>query len=457
MKTTAMLLVLLLVCAAAVSAKGPRVVTYQGRLTDASGAPVPDGTYNITFSIYKTPTGTDSLWTSDAQSVTITGGLFSYDLGSNVPLPTRVFDNNVRYLGIKVGSDAELTPRIQLMSVPYAVESLYSDSADYLGDLGPDDIVHVVGDTMSGPLVFEGDGGTTNARIHSENEYANLFLRDNDDNKVALYGQLYGTLFLRDTDGDITAILNSTDESGGELTLRTETGGTAISLDGGATGNNSVELPDGAIDSDEILNEVGLARSISSTNVIIYGSRTLVDSVTITIPDAGYVYLQAYFKLLSENCENDCTCQFMLYKGEEMIDITSEWVDTLFNEYNFEVNGSVRGVVYESTAGTYTYTFQAIKTMHSSFDALVNHREVIGIYIPSSYGPVEGLYSKSAGFDNAESVEITTADGNTQTAYKVDLRELELKAKQAKIEAQEAYIKQLELERQLEDAKRGNN
>ena len=52
---------------------------------------------------------------------------------------------------------------------------------------------------------------------------------------------------------------------------------------------------------------------------------------------------------------------------------------------------------------------------------------------------------------------IQDEDGNTQTVYRVDLRELELRVKEAQLKEKEAYIERLEAERALEEARRQQN
>jgi len=49
-------------------------------------------------------------------------GLFHVLLGSTNPIPVSLLANNsTLWLGIKVGSDSEMTPREQIASVPYAM------------------------------------------------------------------------------------------------------------------------------------------------------------------------------------------------------------------------------------------------------------------------------------------------------------------------------------------------
>ena len=109
----------MMVMAAAVAAEVPSVISYQGRLTTPTGASVPDGNYTIAFTIYDAAGGGTSKWT-ETQSVTTSGGLFSVQLGSVTPVSDTVFSGTTRYLGITVGTDSELMPRVALVAVPYA-------------------------------------------------------------------------------------------------------------------------------------------------------------------------------------------------------------------------------------------------------------------------------------------------------------------------------------------------
>lgn len=112
--------VLMLVSAAiCVQAGVPQLINYQGRLTDASGVPL-TGPYSITFSIYDAPSGGTALWTETQTEVSVTNGLFNVLLGSVTEIPTTIFEEKDRYLGIKVGTDSEMIPRRRMVSVGYA-------------------------------------------------------------------------------------------------------------------------------------------------------------------------------------------------------------------------------------------------------------------------------------------------------------------------------------------------
>ena len=66
-----MLVLVLLAMTSLVSAGVPQLINYQGQLTDGSGDPVDDGSYQIKFKIYGSPDGYDSLWWSGFQSVSL--------------------------------------------------------------------------------------------------------------------------------------------------------------------------------------------------------------------------------------------------------------------------------------------------------------------------------------------------------------------------------------------------
>jgi hypothetical protein len=100
----------------------PPSISYQGRLTDPSGAPVSDGTYDMTFSVYDNPSSGSPLWTQTIP-VSVTNGLFDVVLGSPAnPLDSDAFSGGPRWLGIQVAPDpSEMMPRQFLSSVPYAL------------------------------------------------------------------------------------------------------------------------------------------------------------------------------------------------------------------------------------------------------------------------------------------------------------------------------------------------
>ncbi|MBI2832104.1 MAG: hypothetical protein HYX79_07600 [Chloroflexi bacterium] len=103
----------------------PRVLDYQGRLTNPAGQPVADGTYSVQFSLYDAETGGNTLW-SETQNVTLSGGLFNALLGSTTTLDSSIF-NYARYLQFSVQGE-ELSPRQRMTSVPFALLAMDTES-----------------------------------------------------------------------------------------------------------------------------------------------------------------------------------------------------------------------------------------------------------------------------------------------------------------------------------------
>jgi len=113
----------------------PPAISYQGYLTDPSGSPV-DGNVDITFSLYDAETSGSHSWQETQISVAVSKGLFKVDLGAISPFATGQFDIPM-WLGIKVGVDAEMSPRQPLSSVGYAFKA---EDAETLGGLSPVDL-----------------------------------------------------------------------------------------------------------------------------------------------------------------------------------------------------------------------------------------------------------------------------------------------------------------------------
>jgi len=115
-----------------VQADIPHLISHQGRLTNTAGAPVPNGTYSVTFRLYTAEAGGSPLWT-ETHSVTASDGIFEVLMGSNTSLDLP-FDTQY-YLGIQVGSDPEMTPRQQLASSGYAYRAKMADDAAKVGGI----------------------------------------------------------------------------------------------------------------------------------------------------------------------------------------------------------------------------------------------------------------------------------------------------------------------------------
>lgn len=240
MRTFLLVVFILIVAFGSIHAEVPQMINYQGRLTDIADDPVAEGEYEIKFIIYGSPTGSDSLWSSGFQSVTVNDGFINYVLGSNVTMLPGLFAiSPARYLGITVGTDAEISPRSQLLSVPYANQAHLADQAGFADDA----------QTLAGedPDFYLNWGDMTNVPAG---------FADGVDN--------VGT-------GDITGVTAGSGLSGGGTSGN-------VSLSVPANGITATHIATGAVGTSEIADESITTADIE--NFSIYGPDLANESVT---------------------------------------------------------------------------------------------------------------------------------------------------------------------------------
>jgi len=136
----------------------PRLINYQGKLTDPTGVAI-DGTANIVFRIYNAGTGGSLLWTETHSLTPVNNGLFDVILGETTPM---TIDFNEQYW-IELTVDGEtLAPREQLSAVPYAHRSAYADTAIIIGSGAVQTTARLDGDgTASDPLDIAQQGASS--------------------------------------------------------------------------------------------------------------------------------------------------------------------------------------------------------------------------------------------------------------------------------------------------------
>jgi hypothetical protein len=202
---------IILVFLASLSLAGiPKMINYQGMLTGSDGTtPVTDGNYSLTFKIYGSESGTDSLWRENHPTVQVTNGLFNVILGSVTSL-NLAFDTDY-WLGIRVGSDAELSPRIRLTSVGYAYRAKVADSAVVAGGGGWVDDGSVVRLQTSTDSV--GIGTTSPRAILDVYGSSNkLRLSSDDSNYTDIMTESDGDLFISPSSGKVWVNMDTTNE-----------------------------------------------------------------------------------------------------------------------------------------------------------------------------------------------------------------------------------------------------
>jgi hypothetical protein len=121
------ILIILVFLASLSLAEIPKMINYQGMLTDsATGDPL-NGTPDITFRIYNASSGGTMKWDETHYSVPVTDGLFNVILGSESGGIDLDFSEEY-WLEIEVNSDT-MPERLRFTSVGYAYRAMVADSA----------------------------------------------------------------------------------------------------------------------------------------------------------------------------------------------------------------------------------------------------------------------------------------------------------------------------------------
>ncbi|MBI1982383.1 MAG: site-specific integrase, partial [Candidatus Levybacteria bacterium] len=205
----------------------PRILSFQGRLTDSVDNPIVSQTA-LRMAIYNSETATSSalLW---QETVTVTpdlDGIFSTLLGNNTKIPQSLFaDNASLFLGVTVGATPELTPRQQLATVAYAT------NAELLQGLPP--ITQSGAGTKNVVLALDSSGNLTIAATPTFTATGGTF-------------KLSGKPLLLSTNDGTNANVQISPDGTGKIDLQKPIQNTTDS-------NNSTGSPVGAVEIDDML------------------------------------------------------------------------------------------------------------------------------------------------------------------------------------------------------------
>lgn len=106
----------------------PGVMSYEGYITDTSGKPLPDGKYDFAFALYTNANGGLPIWEERHNNVPLRNGFVQLYLGKGTPpnpldLP---FDQQY-FLGVCVGNEPEMVPRLGFAATPYSFRARVAD------------------------------------------------------------------------------------------------------------------------------------------------------------------------------------------------------------------------------------------------------------------------------------------------------------------------------------------
>jgi hypothetical protein len=329
-------------------AANPNLINFQGKVVNGSGAANPstnvtDGSYTFRFCLYTTASpatpcsagaNNDAVW-RESKSLTVTNGVFQTELGDTTTMIDVSAYTNL-YLGINFNSDAagEMTPRIHLDSVPYALNS------DKLGGLTSSGFIQnttspqstsnfnisgtgVAGTALQAPIVqtgsgdlalqaatgiavlnktgvdnilkvFENSGNGTNYASITADHTSATFQSNSGITKV---GNGTGAITLSAGSGAAVNITGHTTSvwqtDAGSLTIQggstlslLSTTSSAASLDSGSTG--AVSIGTGANDK-----AVSIGSTQTGTTVSITGGTTANTAVSISTNGAGGITIDS--------------------------------------------------------------------------------------------------------------------------------------------------------------------
>ncbi len=119
-----------------ISQEAPRLIPFQGRLTDQARVAVSDGVRLVQIKIYDAPVGGQAVWNGEVQKLTVNGGLVSTVLGSKASLGSVDFNKSL-YLELTIddnndnqitAADPPMLPRKAILPVVFSKESANSRS-----------------------------------------------------------------------------------------------------------------------------------------------------------------------------------------------------------------------------------------------------------------------------------------------------------------------------------------
>jgi len=446
----------------------PGIMNYQGLLTDASGVPMPDGNYNLTFRIYDVATAGSALWT-EAQLVLVESGVFNAMLGNSTALN---LDFDVPYwMGIQVGADPELSPRIELTSSAYTFNSMNSEAVggntvstaapttgevlkwngsvwapgsdnagtsvwttsgddiynSNIGNVGigtsaPLNDLHIVGGPNYGSIIV-----APNSTVNDSSE---IILAEDNDYSMGMSLLYNGSLNLLETFGK-----SGTTIYGPHMSIARNDGATIFS-------GSSVTFPADAISAPEIDDEPGVGSAIGSGMSLTGTGFDVQLSRSITCPTAGYVLVIASCEVTVVHAAGTTSNAYFGVSDNNIALPANQDIELRLSStataatYDFPV--TVHGL-FSAVAGVNTFYFLA-REYNGNFDTYDIQLSLL--FVPTAYGTVTPT-KFNEGSDNdddaSQAVSLTAADIAAEQAeaqsFNQQRIERELAALRAEIEA----------------------
>jgi len=219
-----------------------RTINFQGKVVkNSDGTNVANGTIKMVFSFYNLPSSGAALWTETQNSVPVTDGIFRAVLGSQNAFPANFnFNWDGLYLGVTVGTDSEMTPRIQMASVPFAF------NAQQVAGLTVLDSASGVGNTASTSATLRiGTSGTSPITVDLGVQNLKFETTATTDLKLPTSGTVISYLDTAQS-GTLASITSATNQNGAEtglaITMGTATAQTQYGIQFALSGTGALDL-----------------------------------------------------------------------------------------------------------------------------------------------------------------------------------------------------------------------
>jgi hypothetical protein len=321
-------------CAGTATAAFPHLMSFQGRLDDASGSPLADGDYSVTFRLYDDPDAGIMHW-EETQLVTTAAGTFAVLLGAVDTVPSYVFFMDSSYLEIQPAGSDPVLPRTRLTMVPYA---WHARDADLVGGMNP------------------------------------LELEESDeiDNKLGLHSLDPGSHHER-TISASDLVIGTLSES---------------RLPQGAI--DSTEIENESIAADKLVDEPGIAHTYVSLKTLGI-STTVIDSAVVTVPSGGYLMIIAngWFYKLHASGTGDSFASVSLSNSRTAAD------DTYSARFSV-LSGSPSGHTISNFTVSRVMTVSAgqwkiflVGTITGSLGSRVERVHLNTLFFPTAYGNID--------------------------------------------------------------------
>lgn len=180
---------LLLLAVSRALASAPRSIGFSGSVARSGSTAYPDGNYAIRLTLYDAPSGGTVLWT-DTRTLAVVKGVFNAILGDEAsnPIPDSVRFDAPYYVGVRIGLsaaslDAEMSPRLPLRAVPYALFAHnVADNSISSSQLAtdPNSLAKLSGGTMNPTAFLFGDSVSCGAGASAPaNAFASIVAASN--------------------------------------------------------------------------------------------------------------------------------------------------------------------------------------------------------------------------------------------------------------------------------------